>query len=70
MNEELISLVEYAELHGIFPATARQNAKNGKYKTARKIGRNWVIDKNEPNVDRRITSGKYVGLKKKPKETT
>ena len=68
MSEELISLIEYAQLHGIEGATARQNALRGKYKTARKIGRIWVIDKNEPNIDGRITSGKYVGAKKAPKK--
>ncbi len=65
MSENLISLIEYAEKHKIKGATARQNAIRGKYKTARKIGRNWVIDANEPNVDGRVKSGKYVGQKKK-----
>ena len=68
MGENLISLIEFAEMHGIEGATARQNAARGKYKTARKIGRNWVIDKNEVVTDNRIKSGKYVGTKKK-KET-
>lgn len=65
MAEDLISLIQFAELHGIAGATARQNAKNGKYKSARKIGRNWVIDRNEPIVDRRIKSGEYVGWRQK-----
>ena len=65
MAEDLISLIQFAELHGITGASARRNAKNGKYKSARKIGRNWVIDKNEPIVDRRIKSGKYVGWRQK-----
>lgn len=59
-NEELISLAEYAKLNDIDPATVRQRANRGVYQTARKIGRNWVIDKNEPHVDHRIKSGKYV----------
>lgn len=53
-KEELISLTEYAQLNGIDPATARQRALRGSYQTARKIGRNWVIDKNELHVDHRI----------------
>ena len=53
-KEELISLTEYAQLNGIDPATARQRALRGSYQTARKIGRNWVIDKNEPHVDHRV----------------
>ena len=64
MNEtNLISLAEYAAMHGIDHNTARKRAARGAYETARKIGRNWVIDKDEPHVDHRITSGKYVGQK-------
>lgn len=49
----LISLGEWAKKNGITPDTARQKALRGKYETARKIGRNWVIDENEPNIDNR-----------------
>lgn len=51
---ELISLKEYAELHGVTPDTVRQKVLRGGFKTAQKIGRNWVIDKNEPNDDNRM----------------
>ena len=57
-NEELVSLAEYARLNGIDPATVRQRVNRGAYRSARKIGRNWVIDKNEPHVDHRFRSGK------------
>lgn len=67
MSENLISLIEYAKLHGIEGATARQHAINGKYKTARKIGRNWVIDRNEPHTDNRVKHGKYIGWREKNK---
>ena len=63
----LISLSEYAEAHGRDPATARQMAGRGDFKTARKIGRNWVIDDAEPWPDRRLKSGKYVDWRK-PKD--
>lgn len=53
MKEELISLAEYAKLHGVTHDTVRQRANRGNFKTARKIGRNWVIDKNEPYIDNR-----------------
>ena len=49
----LISLVEYAKIHGRDPATARQMALRGGFQTARKIGRNWVIEDSEPYPDRR-----------------
>lgn len=52
-TEDLISLAEWAKINGIDPATARQRALRGAFTTARKIGRNWVIDKNEPLVDHR-----------------
>lgn len=57
---ELISLVEYAELNGIDSATARQRAIRGSFKTARKIGRNWVIDKNELLIDNRKKEDKTM----------
>ena len=57
----LISLVEYAERHGKNPANARQMAARGSFQTARKIGRNWVIEDTEPWPDRRVKTGKYIG---------
>ncbi len=65
MEEELISLAEYAKLHHRALATVRQKVLRGGFKTARKIGRNWVIDKNEPYIDGRVKSGKYKNWRKK-----
>lgn len=50
---DLISLDEYAKIHGKAPRSVRQKAKNGGFQTATKIGRNWVIDRGEPYIDRR-----------------
>jgi hypothetical protein len=50
---QLISLVEYAKLHGKEESTVRRKAIRGGFKTAQKIGRNWVIDKDEPYIDYR-----------------
>ena len=61
----LISLAEYAEAHGRAPVTARQMATRGGFDTARKIGRNWVIDDAEPWPDHRVKSGKYRNWRKK-----
>lgn len=47
----LISLGEWAKSHGITPTTARQRAERGCFQTAQKIGRNWVIDSEEPLID-------------------
>jgi hypothetical protein len=65
MNEELISLAEYAEMHGVTQNDIKKKCLRGGFATARKIGRNWVIDKNEPFVDNRIKSGKYINCRKK-----
>ena len=48
-----IPLTEWAKLHGVNPATARQKAGRGMFKTARKIGRDWFINSDEPNTDNR-----------------
>lgn len=48
----LISLAEYAKLHNVTADTVRQKILRG-YLSATKIGRNWVIDKNEPYIDNR-----------------
>lgn len=62
--KNLVTLKRWAEEHGISPATARQNAGRGKYETAQKLGRDWFIDKDEPNIDRRVKSGKYINWRK------
>lgn len=49
----LISLTEYARLNGRNPATARQMALRGGFRTARKVGRDWMIDSEEPYPDKR-----------------
>ena len=61
----LISLIEYAERLGKHPATVRKMAAAGRFETARKIGRNWVIDSEEPWQDKRVKSGNYIGRRKK-----
>ena len=49
-----ITLKEYAERHGRVLATVRQKAYRGGFKTARRVGRDWLIDEDEPYTDRRI----------------
>ena len=60
----LISLSEYAALHGRDPSTIRQRVLRGLSPSAVKIGRNWCIDSEEPLEDTRIKSGKYIGWRK------
>lgn len=61
----LISLKEYAERNGKDPATARQMALRGGFKTAQKIGRDWLIDDQEAYPDSRVKTGKYKDFRKK-----
>ncbi len=63
----MISIAEYAAAHGRSPVTVRQMARTGAFQTAQKIGRDWLIEKDEPYPDRRIKSGKYIGARKKKK---
>lgn len=65
MDNNLITLKEYAAIHGKAQRTCCQMAASGGFKTAQKIGRDWFIDKDEPYPDRRIKSGKYIGWRKK-----
>ena len=59
----LIPLAEYATQHGKAPANARQMVKRGSFQTVQKIGRDWLIDSEEPWPDRRVISGKYKKTK-------
>lgn len=63
----LISLAEYAAKHGKAQVSARSLAASGGFQTAKKIGRNWVIDDAEPWPDSRVKSGQYKDWRK-PKE--
>jgi len=61
----MITLREYAERHGKETVSVRQKAQRGGFQTAQKLGRDWIIDEDEPYTDRRVTSGKYAGWRKK-----
>jgi uncharacterized protein YcfJ len=64
----MITLKEYALRLGKNPDVVRQKALRGTMKTARKIGRDWFIDEDEPYTDARITTGEYVGKRRKRKK--
>ncbi len=48
-----IPLVEWARRNGITPDSARQKALRGGFETARKSGRDWLINENEKYRDNR-----------------
>jgi DNA (cytosine-5)-methyltransferase 1 len=43
----LVSLSEYATIHGRSSDTLRRMAERGSLRTAQKIGRNWIVDSSE-----------------------
>lgn len=51
-----ISLKEYAARHSRAAATVRQKAIRGGFKTARRVGRDWLIDEDEPYIDERFAT--------------
>lgn len=63
----MIPLKEYAERLGKNPIVARQKAQRGGFITATKMGRDWIIDENEPYIDKRIKSGSYLNWRKPKK---
>lgn len=60
-----ITLVEYARRHNKLLDSMRRKALQGGFQTAKKMGRDWLIDENEPYFDRRLKSGEYVNWRKK-----
>lgn len=59
----LILLKEYAKRLGKNHVVVLQKAARGTFKTARKIGRQWFIDEDEPYLDARVKTGNYVGFR-------
>ncbi len=56
-----ITLKEYAGRHGKAPVSVRQLAQRGGFRTAHKIGRDWVVDEHEPYPDdRRVKPSEVI----------
>lgn len=55
----LITAKEYAARNGLSHDNVRHKCQRGSYKTAQKIGRDWLIDESEPDIDRRVKTGTY-----------
>ena len=51
-----ITITEYAARHNRSPVTVRQKALRGGFKTARRVGRDWLIDEDEPYTDNRLAA--------------
>ena len=59
-----ITLKEYAERIGKSRTTCYNKYRRGGFQSAVKLGRDIWIDENEPFLDARMISGKYVGFRK------
>ena len=60
-----VTIVEYAKHYGLKHINVRHKCERGGFTTAEKIGRDWFIDPDEKPVDKRISSGSYVGSRRK-----
>ena len=56
----MIPITQYAAMHGKAEVTARQMARRGGLRTARKQGRDWMVDSEEPYPDRRRRMGEAL----------
>lgn len=61
MHLKYITAVEYADRNGMSRVTVRQQCKRGSIPGAIKQGRDWFVPEDAKPVDRRITTGEYIG---------
>lgn len=62
---ELLSVTQWAALHGKDPGNVRRLIAQGRI-PAQRVGSQWAIPANaQPPADKRVKSGKYVGSRKK-----
>lgn len=59
-----ITAKQYAQMVGKSLRTIQQKCARGGFQTAKKLGRDWLIDEDEPYIDGRIKTGKYIGWRK------
>lgn len=62
---KLLSVAEWAQLHGKDPGNVRRLIQQGRI-PAQKVGNQWVISADiQPPPDKRVRSGKYKNWRKK-----
>ena len=54
MDNKLIPIKEYAEKHGIDPATVRQRILRGAMPGAVKLANSWFVPRDLPLIDNRL----------------
>lgn len=61
----MITLTEWARRYGLDPSGPRRKAQRGGFKTAVKVGRDWLIDANEPKTN--LPRGRPFAAEKDPR---
>lgn len=51
--QDYVTIAEYAKLHDMPLSTIKQRVLRGSYKTALKVGKNYILNKNERFIDAR-----------------
>lgn len=69
MSDNLLSVTEFCQKHGMDGGNLRRALAAGRIPSAFKVGKQWVIPADvKPPEDKRVTSGKYVGWRQKGKK--
>lgn len=63
--DNYVSVTEYSIIWNMDGEAVKKRCQRGTLKSARKIGRNWLIDKTEQPTDKRVTNGKFKKTQKK-----
>lgn len=61
----MITLKQYAINHSKELSGLRHKANDKGFKTAVKVGRDWMIDEDEPLIDNRVKHGKCINWRNK-----
>jgi len=49
----LVKISTYAKIYNVNENSVRRKILHGDFESAQKIGRDWVLDKDEPFIDKR-----------------
>lgn len=64
---DYITVIEYAELHGVDPGTVRQKILRGRLPAIKMGQRCWLIHKDQPYIDHRCLESRIKEHRSKPK---
>lgn len=58
----LVPISEYAKIHGKSRKTVQQKCQRGGFVTAVKMGRDWMIERDEPYTDLRCKHHQEIAI--------